>query len=60
MNYDKLLKNLADWMISHGTVISDRNRSNEYNGVRIVRVNWRGNRYRIIEVDGLTCIIERV
>ena len=59
MMNDQLLANLADWMLSHGEVLSDRQRSNEYCGVRIAKVRWRGQEYTIIEVDGMTCRIER-
>ena len=44
----------------HGNVLSDRQRSNAYTGVRILEVRWRGSDWRIIEVDGMTCQIERM
>ena len=56
----KLMENLADWMEKHGTVISDRQQSNAYTGVRIREISWRGRTYRIIDVDGMTCRIERL
>ena len=56
----KLMSNLADWMEKHGTVFSDRQRSNAYTGVRILEVRWRGSDWRIVEVDGMTCQIERI
>ena len=56
----KLMSNLADWMEKHGTVLSDRQRSNAYTGVRILEVRWRGSDWRIIEVDGMTCQIGRI
>ena len=56
----KLMSNLADWMEKHGTVLSDRQRSNAYTGVRILEVRWRGSDWRIVEVDGMTCRIERM
>ena len=56
----RLMGNLADWMEKHGTVISDRQRSNAYTGVRILEVRWRGHDWRIVEVDGMTCRIERL
>ncbi len=56
---ERLLENLADWMLTHGTVLSDRERSNEYCGVRIAKVLWRGQKYTIIQVDGMTCRIEK-
>ena len=56
----KLMSNLADWMEKHGTVLSDRQRSNAYTGVRILEIRWRGSDWRIVEVDGMTCQIERM
>lgn len=55
----RLMSRLADWMEKHGEVLSDRQRSNAYTGVRIRQVIWRGSRYEIIDVDGMTCRIER-
>ena len=55
----RLMSRLADWMEKHGEVLSDRQRSNPYTGVRIREVIWRGSRYEIIDVDGMTCRIER-
>ena len=56
----KLMSNLADWMEKHGTVLFDRQRSNAYTGVRILEVRWRGSDWRIVDVDGMTCQIERI
>ena len=56
----RLMSNLADWMEKHGTVLFDRQRSNAYTGVRILEVRWRGSNWRIVEVDGMTCQIERI
>ena len=56
----RLMSNIADWMEKHGDVLSDRQRSNAYTGVRILEVRWRGSDWRIIEVDGMTCQIERM
>lgn len=56
----RLMANLADWMEKHGEVLSDRQRSNAYTGVRIREVAWRGHTYRIVDVDGMTCRIERL
>ena len=56
----RLMTNLADWMEKHGTVISDRQQSNAYTGVRIREIRWRGNTYQIIDVDDMTCRIERL
>ena len=55
----RLMSRLADWMEKHGEVLSDRQRSNAYTGVRIREVIWRGSRYEIFDVDGMTCRIER-
>ena len=55
----KLMSNLADWMETHGTVLSDRSRSNAYTGVRIREIAWRGGNYEIVDVDGMTCRIDR-
>ena len=55
----RLMSRLADWMEKHGEVLSDRKRSNAYTGVRIREVIWRGSRYEISDVDGMTCRIER-
>ena len=56
----RLMSNLADWMEKHGTVLSDRQRSNAYTGVRILEIRWHGSDWRIVEVDGMTCQIERI
>ena len=56
----RLKGNLAEWMEKHGNVLSDRQRSNAYVGVRILEVRWRGFDWRIVEVDGMTCQIERM
>ena len=56
----RLMSNLADWMERRGTVLSDRQRSNAYTGVRILEVQWCGSDWRIVEVDGMTCQIERI
>ena len=56
----RLKGNLAEWMEKHGNVLSDRQRSNAYAGVRILEVRWRESDWRIVEVDGMTCQIERM
>ena len=56
----KLMSRIADWMETHGTVLSDRQRSNAYTGVRIREIEWRDRTYRIVDVDGMTCQIERL
>ena len=39
---NRLKTNLAGWMLRHGEILSDRSRSNEYGGVRMAEVLWRG------------------
>ena len=56
----RLMGNLSEWMEKHGRVLSDRQRSNAYTGVQILEVRWRGRSWRIIEVDGMTCRIEKL
>ena len=56
----RLMGRIADWMETHGEVLSDRQRSNAYTGVRIREITWRGHTYRIVDVDGMTCQIERL
>lgn len=61
MEREAVLKsNLAEWMMQHGTIIFDQSRSNEYVGVRIVELLWKNKKWRFIEVDGMTCRIERI
>ena len=54
----RLMSRIADWMETHGEVLSDRQRSNAYTGVRIREIEWRSWTYRIVDVDGMTCQIE--
>ena len=54
-----LLEGLAYWLTTHGTILSEENRSNEYTGVRTVMVRWQNQNYNIIQVDGMTCKIEQ-
>ena len=56
----KLMGRIADWMHRHGEVLSDRQQSNAYAGVRIREILWRGRTYRIVDVDGMTGRIERL
>lgn len=55
----RLMGNLASWMERRGRVVSRRERSNAYCGVSIREIDWRGNRYEVVDVDGMTCQIER-
>ena len=59
MYHTKLLDNIAIWMISHGSINNHISRSNEYTGVEIYELTWRGIEFRIVQVDGMTCVIER-
>ena len=54
------MSRLADWMEKHGRVLFDQQRSNAYTGVRIREIAWRGSTYRITDVDGMTCQIEKI
>lgn len=54
-----LLENIASWMISHGSVNNHFSRSNEYTGVEIYELTWRNIDFRIVQVDGMTCVIEK-
>ena len=56
----RLMGRIADWMETHGTVIYDQQRSNAYAGVRIREIEWRDRTYRIVDVDGMACQIERL
>ena len=56
---DRLRSNIASWMAAHGRVLSDRQSSNFYAGIRVREIEWRGSTYRVVDVDGLTCLIER-
>ena len=56
----KLMGNIAEWIEAHGEVLSDKTRSNPYTDVRIREILWHGTRYRIVDVDGMTCEIENL
>ena len=56
---NRLKTNLAEWMLRHGEVLSDQSRSNEYVGIRMAEVQWRGIKWQITEVDGMVFRIER-
>ena len=55
-----LRKRIADWMEAHGEVLYDRHQSNAYTGVHIREIKWHGRTYRIVDIDGMTCQIERL
>ena len=56
---NRLKTNLAEWMLRHGEVLSGRSRSNEYVGIWMAEVLWRGSGWRITAVDGMVCRIEK-
>ena len=56
----RLMGNIASWMQEHGEVLSDRQRSNAYTGIGIREIRWRGHTFRIVDVDGMTCRIEKI
>ena len=55
----RILGNIARWMERRGKVLSDRQQSNTFCGIRILEILWRGSTFTITEVDGMTCLIER-
>ena len=55
----RLMGNIASWMQEQGEVLSDRQRSNAYTGIRIREIRWRRYTFLIVDVDGMTCQIER-
>lgn len=57
---NRLKTNLSRWMEQHGTVLFDRSQRNAYVDLRIVEVLWRNVTWRLTEVDGMTCRIERI
>lgn len=56
---NRLKTNLAEWMILHGTVISDSSKTNAYATIEIIEVEWQGIMWTIYNVDGAACRIER-
>ena len=55
----RLLTNLVNWMESHGEVLSEQIRFNHYVGVRIRTIRWHDRVYTAVDVDGMTCRLER-
>ena len=55
----RLFANRVSWMETHGEVISDRSQSNSYVGVRIRTIRWHGRIYTAVDIDGMTCQLER-
>ena len=60
MDRTRLLENIAAWMISHGKIHRHTSRSNEYTGVEIFEITWRGIDFEIVQVDGMTCVIKKI
>ena len=56
---DRLRANVGEWINSHGEVIFENSRSNEYEGMTIKKIKWQDRIYRIIWVDGEICGLER-
>lgn len=56
---EHLKTNLAEWMLRHGEVLSERGRSNGYVGLWMAEILWRGSEWRITAVDGMVCRIEK-
>ena len=56
----KLKTNIARWMETHGETLEDRAQCNPYVLIRIRRIRWRGRVYQLIDVDWMTCRIERI
>ena len=54
---NRLKTNLAEWMILHGTVISDSSKTNAYATIEIIEVEWQGIMWTIYNDDGATCRI---
>ena len=54
---NRLKTNLAEWMILHGTVISDSSKTNAYATIEIIEVEWQRIMWTIYNVDGATCRI---
>ena len=48
MDRTRLMENIAAWMISHGSINNHSSRSNEYTGVEIYELTWRGVEFRIV------------
>lgn len=57
---NQLKTNLTYWMLSHGTILSDRSSSNGYVKVRFLKIVWKDCFWKIMQVDGMTCLIEKV
>ena len=56
---ERLMERIANHMERYGEVLSVVERSNEMTGVRIVNVEWQDRLFEIVQVDGMTCQINR-
>lgn len=54
-----LLEGLTHWLTTHGTILSEEDRSHEHAGMRTITVRWQNQNYSIIQVDGQTYKIEQ-
>ena len=54
---NRLKTNLAEWMILHGTVISDSSKTNAYATIESIEGEWQGIMGTIYNVYGATCRI---
>lgn len=57
---NQLKTNLTYWILSHGTILSDRSYSNGYVKMRFLKIVWKDCLWKILQVDGMTCQIEKV
>lgn len=53
-----LINKIGNWIISHGNIISKNENSNEFTGVCIYEIEWKNRTFRIVNVDGMNCVIE--
>ena len=60
MGNDRLRNLIANRMVATGKIVSDRERSNAYVGVRITEVEKFGRLWQIAFVDGEACEIKRI
>ena len=56
---DRLRTHLAENMVKNGQILSERHQSNEYCGMDLYKLKYRGNTWKIIFVDGMACRIDK-
>ena len=56
---EQLRTNLTNWMLNHGSILIDRKRSNQYVNIRIIKIAWMSYHWTIIQVNDVTCKIEK-